>query len=90
MSDSIHEMLRRDAMISNQRPDAYAVINSAGEIEYSVSISKEAIDESTDWAKDLCHQHINEVAGIGCEPNVGQWVVRPVFIGHGPTTGERG
>lgn len=70
-------------------PDAYAVINSNGEIEYSVTISKEAISESTDWAKDLCHQHINEVAGLGSEPNVGKWVVRPVFIGAGPTTGER-
>lgn len=62
-------------------PDAYAVIDHNGNIEYSVTVAKDTPVESNDWAQEMCHAHINDEIGNEAD-GAGRWVVRPVYIGQ--------
>jgi len=67
----------------HEYPDAWAVIDHSGNIEYSVTVSKDTPAESDDWAQDMCHAHINDEIGRDSE-GAAQWVVRPLTIGKRP------
>lgn len=62
--------------------DGYCVIDSSRQVKYEVTIDDSAPGESADWAKSLCHEHINDCAGV--VEGAGQWVVRPFYIGNPP------
>jgi hypothetical protein len=65
--------------VKREVPYAYAVIDHKGQIDYTVTVDRNTPIESEDWARRLCHEHINDAAGHGVE-GAGKWVVRKLLL----------
>lgn len=75
---SLRSQLER-APIKRNIPDGYCIVRHDGSVGYTVSTNAQTPAESADWARSLCHEHINDMVGV--VDRAGEWLVRPFFIG---------
>jgi len=59
-------------------PFALCVIDEEGQIVYTVTVDQKMPGQGTDWATNMCHEHINEAIDSGLE-FAGRWIVRRLY-----------